>query len=303
MPGASPRRAAPAAEGRSGGNGLARPPRPQPARGRRPGARERAGRGGSPSRDGAAPREEGGGGSTFLLPPELFPLVAGVHGAVAGGGFQLQVPQAHGGGVGDAEPQRQPPRARCSPAPRPPAARLRAAPVSWVTPRSNPTPPQRPPPSPPPVGSGSRRSAAPSSARRRRPGHGATGRGPEAAAGREEGLGPGWGRGAPSAASAWVRQRRPRRGRWGPARHHTAAPGRSGARSASGLPGGTERSAPPAGGPRCYATASRSRPRGGGGGTAACGTRGGTARPRLRGEPGGLAGRGGAARSRLLSLD
>lgn len=97
VPGASPRRAAPAAEGRSGGNGLARPPRPQPARGRRPGARERAGRGGSPSRDGAAPREEGGGGSTFLLPPELFPLVAGVHGAVAGGGFQLQVPQAHGG--------------------------------------------------------------------------------------------------------------------------------------------------------------------------------------------------------------
>lgn len=42
---------------------------------------------------------------------------------------------------------------------------------------------------------------------------------------------------------------------------------------------------------------------GGGGGTAACGTRGGTARPGLRGEPGGLAGRGGAARSRLLSLD
>lgn len=36
--------------------------------------------------------------STFLLPPELFPLVPGVHGAVASGGFELQVPQAHGRG-------------------------------------------------------------------------------------------------------------------------------------------------------------------------------------------------------------
>lgn len=88
-------------------------------------------------------------------------------------------------------------RARCSPAPRPPAARLRAAPVGWVTPRSNPTPPQRPPPSPPPVGSGGRRSAAPSSARRRRPGRGGAGRGPETAAGREEAPGPGLGRRGP----------------------------------------------------------------------------------------------------------
>lgn len=36
-------------------------------------------------------------GNTFLLPPELFPLVAGVHGGVAGSGFKLQVPQAHEG--------------------------------------------------------------------------------------------------------------------------------------------------------------------------------------------------------------
>lgn len=39
----------------------------------------------------------GKGGNTFLLPPQLFPLVAGVHGGVAGGGFELQVPQAHEG--------------------------------------------------------------------------------------------------------------------------------------------------------------------------------------------------------------
>lgn len=39
----------------------------------------------------------GKGDNTFLLPPQLFPLVAGVHGGVAGGGFELQVPQAHEG--------------------------------------------------------------------------------------------------------------------------------------------------------------------------------------------------------------
>lgn len=39
----------------------------------------------------------GKGSNTFLLPPQLFPLVAGVHGGVAGGGFELQVPQAHEG--------------------------------------------------------------------------------------------------------------------------------------------------------------------------------------------------------------
>lgn len=39
--------------------------------------------------------KQGKGASTFFFSPDLFPLVPGVHGAVAGGGFELQVPQAH----------------------------------------------------------------------------------------------------------------------------------------------------------------------------------------------------------------
>lgn len=197
----------------------AQPARPPAAGGHSAG--ESAGRGGSPSRDGAAPREEGGGsGSTFLLPPELFPLVAGVHGAVAGGGFRLQVPQAHGG-VEDAEPQRQqPPHAHAARQLRarpPPGSARRPSAGSRLAltrhPRSARPPPRRPlapaaaaqQPPPPPAAAGPG-AAGPGGARRRR-------RGGKRHRDRD------WDGGVPSAASARVGRRRPRRGRWGPARH------------------------------------------------------------------------------------
>lgn len=137
-----------------------------------------------------------------------------------------------------------------------PAARLRTAPVSWVTPRSNPTPPQRPPPSPPPVGSARRRSAAPSSARRcrrrRRTGPGGrTGQeGPERGAGADGGAGVFyfltercvWGRRDRRLwGGAWVRQWPPARGARGSAR----CPRGEGGRDRAGTPVPPPPPAPP----------------------------------------------------------
>lgn len=123
-PGGGKRRQTPPRRGDSCSEGTGLPPtRPPPTTQREVKAGEA----------GPGPVPGGGkGGNTFLLPPELFPLVAGVHGGVAGGGFELQVPQAHEG------VDETPRQSRPLPTPRAAACCCRS--------RSPPASAQRPPP-------------------------------------------------------------------------------------------------------------------------------------------------------------